>query len=182
LGRYFKEGEVGANKKVERPELHEYFMGIAIAVQKRANCTGRRVGAVIVIDDRIVSAGYNGTPEDMPNCDEGGCHRCANPEKYPSGTAYDLCICVHAEQNAILSAARFGIAIEGGTVYTTMQPCSGCTKEMLQAKIRAVYFRDDWRHPDPNYRADHERIQAMFRDGIRKLEMEDPDAELAVSK
>ncbi|MBA2244972.1 MAG: CMP deaminase, partial [Gemmatimonadetes bacterium] len=86
-------------------------MGIAQAVRKRANCRGRSVGSLIVVDDRIVSTGYNGTPEGMVNCLEGGCERCANRERFQSGTAYDLCICVHAEQNALLAAARFGISV-----------------------------------------------------------------------
>ena len=89
-----------------RPGPNEYFMGIALAVRTRADCTGNRVGAVIVKDRRIVSTGYNGTPENIPNCTEGGCHRCANRGEYPSGAGYDLCICVHAEQNALLAAAR----------------------------------------------------------------------------
>jgi len=164
----------------ERPGPQEYFMRIAMAVRKRANCLGSRIGAVIVLNGRIVSTGYNGTPENMPNCVDGGCHRCANRDKYPPGTGYDLCICVHAEQNAILTAARFGIAIEGCTVYTTMRPCFGCTKEMLQAKIESVYYLHDWNHPDPKHKAEFERIQARFPRGIRQLEMDDPDAEWAI--
>jgi Cytidine and deoxycytidylate deaminase zinc-binding region len=63
---------------------------------------------------------------------DGGCYRCANRDKsYKSGEAYDLCICVHTEQNAILAAARFGISTAGRTMYTTMRPCFGCAKEML---------------------------------------------------
>jgi dCMP deaminase len=92
-----------------RPSHEEYFMTIAMAVRLRANCLGTRVGAVIALEDRLISAGYNGTPSHMRNCDEGGCYRCANREKkFESGSAYDVCICVHAEQNALLSAARFG--------------------------------------------------------------------------
>src|SRR5262249_61694917 len=64
--------------KNARENRHKYFMGIAMAVRLRANCTGNRVGAVIALDNRIVSTGYNGTPENMPNCLEGGCYRCAN--------------------------------------------------------------------------------------------------------
>ena len=120
-------------------------MGIAQAVRERADCRGQKVGAIIVVDDRIVSTGYNGTPTKMKNCSDGGCLRCANRDKtYKSGTAYDLCICVHAEQNAILSAARFGISVQGGTVYSTTQPCFGCLKEMLQARIVAVYYLHPW--------------------------------------
>jgi dCMP deaminase len=165
-----------------RPDMNEYLMGIAIAVRTRANCLGSRIGAVVALNGRVVSTGYNGTPENMPNCLDGGCHRCANRDQYPSGSGYDLCICVHAEQNAILSAARFGIAIEGSTVYTTMRPCFSCTKEMLQARVRAVYYLHDWSHPNPAHKAEYERLQARFDGGIRRLDMPDPDAEWARRK
>lgn len=64
----------------QRPSVDEYFMGIALAVRSRANCRGRSVGAVVVVNDRIVSTGYNGTPEGMENCLDGGCVRCADRE------------------------------------------------------------------------------------------------------
>jgi dCMP deaminase len=165
-----------------RPDQHEYFIEIAKAVRRRANCKGSRIGAVIVVKGRIVSTGYNGTPENMPNCLDGGCHRCANRDQYQSGTGYDLCICVHAEQNAIISAARFGIAIEGSTVYSTMRPCFGCTKEMLQAKVVAVYYLHDWSHPDPAHKAEYERLQTAFTGGIRRISVEDTEAGWAVGK
>lgn len=165
----------------KRPSMDDYFMGIALAVRRRADCTGNRVGAIVVLDRRIVSTGYNGTPENMPNCSEGGCHRCAHREQYPPGTAYDLCICVHAEQNALLAAARFGIAVEGSTVYTTMRPCFGCTKELLQARVAAVYYLHDWTHPEIDKQAEYERLQARFPGGIRRLDFPDPDAAWAVS-
>lgn len=164
-----------------RPDSDSYFMGIAMAVRARADCSGNRVGAIIVRDRRIVSTGYNGTPDNMTNCTDGGCHRCANRADYPSGTGYDLCICVHAEQNALLSAARFGIAVEGGTVYSTMRPCFGCTKELLQAKISAVYFIHEWSHPDAARQAHYLLLQSRFPDGIRQLSIEDPHADWAVT-
>lgn len=155
-----------------RPDLNEYFMGIAIAVSKRANCTGKLVGAVIVKDRHIVSTGYNGTPENMPNCLDGGCSRCANRGKeFEPGAGYDLCICVHAEQNALLAAARFGIAVQGSTVYTTVRPCFSCTKEMLQARVEAVYYLKEWAHPDARHQAEYERLQGRFPGGIRRLEI-----------
>jgi dCMP deaminase len=165
-----------------RPDPDHYFMGIALAVRERADCLGNRVGALVVVDRRIVSTGYNGTPENMPNCSEGGCHRCAHRAEYPAGTGYDLCICVHAEQNALLAAARFGIAIQGSTVYTTMRPCFGCTKEMLQAGVRQVFYLHDWIHPDREKQGEYERLQARFPGGIRRLEIDDPRAEWAVSR
>ena len=172
-----------AGKRPKLPDPHEYCMGIAMAVRRRANCLGSSIGAVVVSKGRIISTGYNGTPENMPNCLDGGCYRCANRDKeFPSGTGYDLCICVHAEQNALLSAARFGISVEGSTVYSTMRPCFGCTKEMLQAKVAAVYYLHDWSHPDPRHKSEYERLQTAFPGGIRKLEMDDPDADWAVPK
>lgn len=167
---------------IERPGMDEYFMRIAMTVRLRADCTGSRVGALIVKDRRIVSTGYNGTPEGMPNCSEGGCERCANRDQYPSGVGYDLCICVHAEQNAILAAARFGIAVEGGTLYTTMKPCFGCAKEMLQARIETVYYLHDWSHPDPAKHAQYERLLARFPGGVHHLPLPDPEAEWAVAR
>jgi len=121
-------------------------MLLALAARTRADCLGRRVGAVVERDDRVLSTGYNGTPIGMPNCSEGGCHRCAHrsSEAYPEGRAYDLCICVHAEQNALLAAARFGQSTLGATLHTTMRPCFGCLKEALQAGIVAVHYMSDW--------------------------------------
>ena len=87
-------------KAVVRPTPEQYFMLLAVATRERAACLGRHVGAILVADQRIIATGYNGTPTGFRNCDEGGCHRCAHPEDYPSGQGYDVCICVHAEQNA----------------------------------------------------------------------------------
>ena len=95
----------------------------------------------------------------MDNCPD-GCIRCkkrataADGEGFKSGEAYDLCICVHAEQNAILSAAKLGISVNNATLYTTMTPCFGCAKELLQAGIRKVYYHDEWTHPRINDDAD----------------------------
>ena len=163
-----------------RPEPDAYFMGIAVSVRARANCTGRRVGAIIVRDRRILSTGYNGTPSGMRNCEDGGCHRCARPGDYPSGEGYDLCICVHAEQNALLAAARFGVAIEGCTLYTTLQPCFGCLKEILQANVREVCYLHSWESRfAEQYAALVERIgRARFR----QVDTDDPDAAWALGR
>lgn len=102
--------------------------------------------------------------------------RCENRGKmYASGTAYDLCICVHAEQNAILSAARFGIGIQGATLYTTTQPCFGCLKEMLQAKISQVYYVHPWASQrTPEQEQQYKRLMEEFEHGVVRLEMDDP--------
>jgi dCMP deaminase len=165
---------------MQRLEPDEYFMGIALAVRARANCTGRRVGAIIVRDRRILSTGYNGTPSQMTNCEDGGCHRCAHPDEYPSGEGYDLCICVHAEQNALLAAARFGVAVEDCTLYSTLQPCFGCLKETLQANLREVCYLETWesRFAD-QYAA---LVDRLGRDRFRRVVVADPDAAWALGR
>lgn len=82
-------------------EFDEYYMNIAIAVRKKANCKGRRVGAIIVKENRVISTGYNGTPEDFQNCLDGGCVRCSKRGDY-GRQHYDICICVHAEKTRLL--------------------------------------------------------------------------------
>jgi dCMP deaminase len=165
----------------EKPDHHSYFMGIARAVRERADCKGQKVGAAIVIDKRIVSTGYNGTPSGMKNCSDGGCYRCANRDKkYKSGTAYDLCICVHAEANALLSAARFGISVDGGTLYTTTQPCFGCLKEMLQARIKQVYYLHPWNaQQDDEQSRQYKTLMDAIEGGVHRLEAPDDRAEWA---
>ncbi|HYM15188.1 MAG TPA: dCMP deaminase family protein [Dehalococcoidia bacterium] len=163
-----------------RPDPDAYFMGIALAVRARANCTGRRVGAVIVRDRRILSSGYNGTPARMLNCEEGGCHRCAHPAAYAPGEGYDLCICVHAEQNALLAAARFGVAIEGCSLYSTLQPCFGCLKEMLQANVREVCYLQPWESRFPEQYA--ALVGRLGADRFRPVHVNDPDAGWALGR
>ena len=163
-----------------RPAPDEYFMRIAMAVRSRASCMGRRVGAIVVRDRRILSTGYNGTPTKMVNCEDGGCHRCAHPEAYPPGEAYDVCICVHAEQNALLAAARFGVAVEGCTVYTTLQPCFGCLKELLQASVREVCYLTPW---ESRFREQYETlVERLGRGYFRLVSVEDAEAAWALGR
>jgi dCMP deaminase len=121
-----------------RPSWDEYFMKIAEDASTRSNCLRRKVGAVIVKQRNIISTGYNGTPIGVKNCFEGGCPRCQSDVE--PGQGYDTCICVHAEANAILLAARHGNATEGGVLYTTLRPCFSCLKEAVQAGIREIVF------------------------------------------
>jgi dCMP deaminase len=158
-----------------KPGFHEYLMGIALAVRARANCKGRHVGAVLAMDERVISTGYNGTPRGMKNCEEGGCYRCDNREKrFGPGTAYDICICVHAEQNALLAAARFGVPSAGAAIFTTHQPCFGCAKELLQAGVKEVYYVKSW-VPDDKDLARQYRIVLDRFDRVQRLSSMDFD-------
>jgi dCMP deaminase len=160
----------------------EYYMTIAMAVRKKANCLGRRVGAVMVRENRIVSTGYNGTPEGVANCLDGGCARCKDRTSYAQSVGYDVCICVHAELNALITAARFGTAIEGAVFYSTLRPCFDCTKALLQAKVRTLYYIHNWQHPIPVLQDQYTIVQDKVPGGVRQLLIDDPEAEWANGK
>lgn len=157
----------------------DYYMNIAIAVRRKANCLGRRVGAVFVKENRIIATGYNGTPEGTKNCLDGGCVRCKDKATFAPSVGYDVCICVHAEMNAIVTAARFGNAIEGAIVYSTLRPCFDCTKAMLQAKVQAIYYLHDWQHPIGALQSQYELIQNQIPAGVHQIGVVDPDADWA---
>lgn len=169
----------GKGMDVTTMSRDEYYMTIAMAVRKKANCLGRKVGAVIVKENRIISTGYNGTPEGMTNCTDGGCERCKNKDIYAKSTGYDVCICVHAEQNALITAARFGNSIEGSVVYSTLRPCFECTKAMLQAKVHTIYFIHDWKHPIESLQEQYTKAQNKIPGGVRPVLVRDPEADWA---
>ena len=104
-----------------RKSWDEYFMEIAEIVKTRSTCLRRQVGAVIVKDNRIITTGYNGAPSGLKHCTEiGGCERARL--NIPSGQRHELCRALHAEQNAIIQAAKIGVSTEGATIYITLQP------------------------------------------------------------
>ena len=125
-----------------RPDWDTYFMEIAQVVATRANCSRRKVAAVVVSERRIISTGYNGTPRGVTNCFEGGCARCAGTA--PSGSSLEECICVHAEQNAICQAAYYGIRLAGATIYVTISPCLTCAKLIINAGVKEVVYGGDY--------------------------------------
>ena len=127
-----------------RPSWDEYFMGIAQVVASRSVCLRHKIGAVIVNADRqILSTGYNGPPRGMKHCAErGGCIR--ETEGVASGTRQEYCFGLHAEQNAIVQAAREGIGLLGSTLYCTYKPCSLCARMIVNAGICEVHFVADY--------------------------------------
>jgi len=121
-----------------RPSWDEYFCTITGDVAERSTCLRRHVGAIIVKDKRILATGYNGAPAGLAHCLEVGCLR--EQRGIPSGTRQELCRGLHAEQNAVIQAARHGISIEGATVYCTNQPCVTCAKILVNAGIVEVVY------------------------------------------
>ncbi|MBU0993581.1 MAG: cytidine/deoxycytidylate deaminase family protein [Proteobacteria bacterium] len=122
----------------KRPSWKSYFMDIAELVAKRSTCTRRAVGAVVVKDKRILSTGYNGAPTGVKHCVETGCLRAKL--EIPSGERHELCRGIHAEQNAIIQAAYYGISIKDASLYCTHLPCSICAKMIINAGIKTIYF------------------------------------------
>ena len=146
----------------DRPTWDDYFGNIAVAVSARGDCTRRRVGAVIVKDNRIVATGYNGAEAGGPSCLKGECPRgkhyrvkcrcpggsrthaveCACgqmlpcPEASTPGSDYSNCIAIHAEANAILYADRD--KTEGATIYITEEPCADCAKLIRGSGIERI--------------------------------------------
>lgn len=119
-------------------------MMMAGVAASRSTCTRRQVGAVIVLNSHIISTGYNGAPKGLPHCGEVGCLRTLL--NVPSGERHEICRGSHAELNAIVQAASVGTATAGGTIYCTHEPCSFCTKAIINAGIQRVVYV----HPYPD--------------------------------
>lgn len=121
------------------------FMDLAFEIGKWSSCCkdDRHVGAVIVQDKRILATGYNGAPSGVFSCkDKGFCMRIK--ENIPSGTCLEKCYAIHAEQNAIIQAAKVGVSIDGATLYCTHRPCTICTKMIINVGIKKVIYKEDY--------------------------------------
>jgi dCMP deaminase len=123
---------------MDRPSWDEYFMDITSLVARRSTCMRRQVGAVMVKEKNILATGYNGTPSGITHCDVTGCLR--EQLNVPSGERHELCRGLHAEQNAIIQAARHGVNISDSVLYCTNSPCIICTKMLINAGIRKVVY------------------------------------------
>ena len=133
----------------KRPAWDEYFLEIAQVVSKRSTCLRRRYGAVIVKDNIIVSTGYNGAPRGESNCSDTGL--CRREELHvPKGERYELCVSVHAEQNALINADP--AEMNGATIYVagynmdntfaSGEPCLLCRRMIRNAMIAKVVYYD----------------------------------------
>ena len=124
-----------------RPTWDAYFMTLASLASLRSNCMKRRVGCVLVHNARIISTGYNGTPRNLTNCNEGGCDRCNSARQ--GGVALSTCLCLHAEENALLEAGRERIR-EGAVLYCDTCPCLTCSVKIAQVGVKEVVFSQSY--------------------------------------
>ena len=124
------------------------FMQLTDTIAQWASCfkEDRKMGCVIVRDKRIITTGYNGAPSGITPCVERGeCMRVR--EGVPSGTRGEFCYAVHAEQNALIQAAKLGVSVQGATLYCSNQPCAICARLIINAGIATVIYKNDY--PDP---------------------------------
>ncbi len=124
---------------------HQRFMDLAETVAGWSSCfqENRHVGAIIVKDKRILTTGYNGASSGIESCAERGeCLR--RKRNIASGTMQEVCYAVHAEQNAIIQAAKLGISLEGSTMYVTHQPCVICTRMIINSGVKTVIYKNGY--------------------------------------
>lgn len=128
---------------MSRISSNEYFMRLAETAAERSTCLRRKVGAVLVKDNHVISTGYNGAPKGIRNCcDEGVCMR--QEKGIPSGTNLDIDYAVHAEQNAIIQCAVHGNSTQDATMYVTHQPCIECTRMIINAGIKCIIYKETY--------------------------------------
>ncbi|XBG73896.1 ComE operon protein 2 [Enterococcus cecorum] len=122
----------------QRIPWNQYFMAQAVLLSLRSTCTRLEVGATLVKDRRIIVGGYNGAVSGDNHCIDHGCY-----------VVDGHCIrTIHAEMNALLQCAKLGISTDGAEIYVTHFPCLHCTKAILQAGIKKIYYLHDY-HNDP---------------------------------
>ncbi|KAL3457742.1 cytidine deaminase-like protein [Aspergillus heterothallicus] len=153
-----------ADEQRLRPNWDQYFMELASLAAQRSNCMKRRVGCVLVRERRVISTGYNGTPRHLQNCNEGGCPRCNRGEG--GGVGLSTCLCLHAEENALLEAGRERIR-EGSILYCDTCPCLTCTVKIAQVGISEVVYSQ-------GYNMDKDSAAILEAAGIRLRQFSPP--------
>ena len=141
-------------------------MGIADSIAKRSNCVRRAVGAIIARQGQVVSAGWNGVSENYEDCRAAGCPRCTNGGD--TGSGYEKCLCIHAEQSAIADAARRGVSTIDSTLYVNLRPCLQCLAVARASGVRDVYYREHWSYSEEIERV-YQTLSAQFHSFSRLL-------------
>ena len=151
---------------MERPSWDEYFMGFAEAAAKRATCDRGRNGAIIVKDNKILTAGYTGSPPGFPHCDDIG-HLIWKLRDDQGNESSHCWRTLHAEENAIIQAAEFGISIRGATLYSKMVPCyQRCAMKIVRVGIVRVVAKR-------RYHADKLSVDLLKDAGVQLDILED---------
>ncbi|PCH64860.1 MAG: cytidine deaminase [Bacteroidetes bacterium] len=148
-----------------RPSFDDIYMDLAANLSKRSHCVKIKVGAVIAKDTRIVSLGYNGPPAGTHNCDEKwpveGC---------PRSSKGSCSLALHAEENAVLYAAKNKVSLEGAALYITLSPCLPCARMIFTTGIKKVYYQKSY----AEYKgiSNEEGIEFLKRFGVKVMKYE----------
>src|SRR5476649_2120434 len=125
--------------RMTKPSFEDIYMDLAQSLALRSHCVKLKVGAVLTKDTRIISLGYNGPPAGTNNCDEEwpdtGC---------PRDSKGGCSLALHAEQNAILYAAKNNVSVEGATIYVTLSPCIACAKVLFSLNVKKVVYLNSY--------------------------------------
>lgn len=149
----------------KRPNWDEYFLGITRAVAERATCDRGKSGCVIARDKRLLTTGYVGAPSGLPHCDEVG-HQ-MKTTVHEDGSQTQHCVRTsHAEENAIIQAARHGISLLNATLYCKMTPCYHCAKIIINSGIKRVVTEKD-------YHASKDTKEIFLKAGIELVILND---------
>ena len=155
---------------MDRPERNTIMLETAFLWARRSTCPRLHVGAVFAREGRILVQGYNGAPAGMPHCNH-DCD-CDHPRKL-NGAHTESCnsqqpckTAVHAEQNAISYAARWGVELEGSILYCTHQPCLNCALSIINVGVQAVFFSEEYRLK--------EGVDLLYAAGVKVLRHVNP--------
>ncbi|KAK9463008.1 cytidine deaminase-like protein [Lipomyces oligophaga] len=149
-----------------RPSWDSYFMQLANLAARRSNCMKRRVGCVLVRGKRVIATGYNGTPRGIRNCNEGGCSRCNSGAT--AGGNLATCLCLHAEENALLEAGRERVLGEDSVLYCNTCPCLTCTIKIVQMGLNEVVYAN-------SYSMDTKAMNVLSEGGVRIRQYRPPE-------
>ena len=142
-------------------DVKKLYLDIAKRLSLQSHCVSYKVGAVLTKDDRIISTGWNGTPSGYINCDEKFDANNFNREEHHQWSQTTE---LHAEQNALLFAAKNGISVEGSILYCTTEPCAQCTKMLIAAGVKEVYYLEPY---DKN--KDNKGLQERIKNSNLKI-------------
>ncbi|CAG8480938.1 7682_t:CDS:2 [Diversispora eburnea] len=155
-----------------RPSWDTYFMHLSDLAALRSNCMKRRVGCILVKDFRVIATGYNGTARGLKNCNQGGCDRCN--DAVPSGAGLDKCLCLHAEENALLEAGKERVG-KGSILYCNTCPCLGCSVKLIQVGVEEVVYKN-------SYNMDEITARLLKEAGIKLRQHAPPNRRLQLQK
>jgi len=153
-----------------RPTSEQVLMLVAQAMAFRSTCSRLNVGAVVAVDGRILSTGYNGAPAGLPHCDHKPTRILTELTAYPVEPDIACTTAMHAEANAIAFAAKHGVSVKGATLFTTHSPCQTCAYLLINSGIGEVVYREQYRDANPLSMLFEAKVNVIYQNDVKLLE------------